>query len=363
MTVPITISSIRRLTANPPTKRTEFRDSSLLGFLVRHSPSGHIAYYAQLRRGKRVRIGVHPAVTATQARDAARKLLSAETLGQYRDRPRVRFGDFVREHYEPWCRAHLKDPEAQLKRLEHNWSHLNDHLLVEVTTADVMAWRSRSRAKPATINRTVNVLRSVMSRATEAGFIDANPLTGLGVMKVDQNRPPRALTPDERSRFLAAVHARRDHMRALVLFLYWTACRRGEAFSLTWDGVDFDQKQVVIRAESNKSGRTRVVPLNSTLITELKAWRLRTRGELVFPGRFGERLHTVKRSWTTICHEAGIERFRLHDLRADAVSRMVAAGVPLPLVARIVGHSDIQTTNRYYTAFSDEAMREAVSAL
>ena len=84
MTVPITISFIRRLTANPPTKRTEFRDSSLLGFLVRHSPSGHIAYYAQLRRGKRVRIGVHPAVTATQARDAVRKLLSAETLASIR---------------------------------------------------------------------------------------------------------------------------------------------------------------------------------------------------------------------------------------------------------------------------------------
>ena len=300
MTVSITTSFIKGLAANPPTQRTEHRDSSMRGFLVRHSPSGHIAYYVQLRRSKRVRIGVHPAVTATQARDAARKLLSAEVLGQYQDRPRVRLRDFVREYYDSWCRAHIKGPEVQLKRLEHNWSHLNDRLLSEVTRADVIAWRSRSDAKPATINRSVNVLRSVMSRATEAGFIDANPLTGLGVMKVDQNRPPRALTPDERSRFLAAVHARKDHMRALVLFLYWTACRRGEAFSLTWDCVDFDRRQVIIRAESNKSGRTRVVPLNPTLVTELKAWRLRTRGELVFPGRFGERMHTVKCAWSTV---------------------------------------------------------------
>ena len=89
MTVSITTSFIKSLATNQPTQRTEHRDSSIRGFLVRHSPSGHIAYYAQLRRAKRVRIGSHPTVTAAQARDAARKLISAETLGQYQDRPRV----------------------------------------------------------------------------------------------------------------------------------------------------------------------------------------------------------------------------------------------------------------------------------
>ncbi len=188
MTGSITTSFVKGIAAKPPPRRTEHRDSSLHGFLVRISLAGHVAYYVRFRRSKRIRIGVHPAITVAQAWDAAKKLLSAEALGQYQDRPRIRFRDFVREYYAPWCCAHLEDPEAQLKRLAHNWSHLNDRLLSGVTRADVMAWRSKSGARPATINRTVDVLRSVMSRATEAGFIDANPLAGLGMMKVDQNR-------------------------------------------------------------------------------------------------------------------------------------------------------------------------------
>lgn len=51
--------------------------------------------------------------------------------------------------------------------------------------------------------------------------------------------------------------------------------------------------------------------------------------------------------WYRVRREAGIEDVRLHDLRHTVASQAAINGVPLPVVARLLGHSDVAMTMRY----------------
>ncbi len=61
----------------------------------------------------------------------------------------------------------------------------------------------------------------------------------------------------------------------------------------------------------------------------------------------GTRLANLNASWQIVRREAGIEDVRLHDLRHSFASRVLALGESLPMIARLLGHSQIQTTARY----------------
>jgi len=373
----IATSFVKGLAANPPDRAKDFRDSSLTGFLVRAYPSGQVSYYAQVGRARRLKIGDHPAITVGEAREAARKVLAALTLDQLpgpRKRPRMRLGDFIQGPYRDWAEANLKRYQDQFDRLNLCWRHLYDRYLDEICRHDIERWSSKKRAhhKPSTINRNVTAIRSVMARATEWEFIEQNPLTGMKFLRVDKQRPPRMLSGAERARFLEAVRDRRDHMRSLILFLYYTGCRRGEAFQLEWADVDFERGLVVIRGDTTKTGSTRTIPLGCELRDELQFWRQFTlvrqlhsgiRSDLVFPGPTGKPLGTVKHAWRSLCRDAEVSDFQLRDLRADACSRLVNGGIPLASAQKLLGHSSPVTTMRHYARIEETALREAVEVL
>ena len=127
-----------------------------------------------------------------------------------------------------------------------------------------------------------------------------------------------------------------------------TGLRRGEAFSLKWENVNFERKSLVVVGSTAKSGHTRHVPLNTESITILREWFEKTESELVFPSTVTKRkLVTVQKVWAPLMRRAGIERFRFHDLRHTFASKLVMAGVDLYTVKELMGHSTIQMTERY----------------
>ncbi|HKF95733.1 MAG TPA: tyrosine-type recombinase/integrase, partial [Gammaproteobacteria bacterium] len=95
-------------------------------------------------------------------------------------------------------------------------------------------------------------------------------------------------------------------------------------------------------------GQTRHIPLNAEALNVLRQWRNQTKAEgLVFPGKHGNRLDNVRKSWASVLDAAYITGFRWHDLRHDFASKLVMAGVPLNTVRDLLGHADLATTLRY----------------
>ena len=129
----------------------------------------------------------------------------------------------------------------------------------------------------------------------------------------------------------------------MIRLLLLTGCRRGEIVRLRWSEVQGD----MLMLADSKTG-PRKVPLNSQAQRILER---QPRGEspFVFPSpRDPSRpRHPDLNLWYRVRKEAGIEDVRLHDLRHTVASHAVMNGVPVPVVSRLLGHSNVRMTLRY----------------
>ena len=402
----------------PATTAYDVRDTAIAGFLLRvqpkslKSPQGRKAWFYQYRtpQGKqtRIKLGDFPGLSADAARSiameratevgkgidlVARKRAEKEEGARARQRTLRAFLD---NRYEPWAKAHLKSAVFQLARLRSDFASWLERPMYELNLFAIEGMRQRWKkagAQPRSINRDIQRLQSVLSRAVEWHVLEKHPIAGLKPLKADKTGRVRFLTGDEeaalrtalsgreeklrqaRSRFNAWRIARGkkplpdregdllDHLRPLVQVALNTGLRRGELLGLTWGAVDFPGKMLTVTAATAKSGHTRRVPLNREALDTLTAWHERQgkpKGEvLVFPGQEGERMTRVDTSWASLMKAAGLKNFRLHDCRHHFASKLVQAGVDLYTVKELLGHSEIAMTERY-SHLAPDNLRAAV---
>lgn len=374
------------------------RDTEVKGFLLKVSPSGGMVYYLDYRtlNGKRksYRIGGAGNLTPIQARDVAEQLSADVAHGKdiQAEKQEVRekaaleryttLEGFLDLKYGPWAECELKSGKDTVSRLRYNFSHLLKRPLTEITPWVIEKWRSEQiktlKAKP-TINRDVATLKAALSKAVTWKIIDANPLTEVKPVKTDTKGKVRYLSENEESQIrntLAARDERKkverengnrwrrerdyeelpslegkvyaDHITPMVLLTLNTGIRRGEAFDLTWEHINFKTRVLTVEGETAKSSQTRHLPLNDEALSVLSAWRAQgVGGALVFPGKNGGRLDNVRKAWAGVLTDAGIQDFRWHDLRHTFASNLVMKGIPLNTVRELLGHADLTTTLRY----------------
>jgi integrase len=227
--------------------------------------------------------------------------------------------------------------------------------------------------KPKTETRpiTVGVLRNhrvalsaCWSAAIDRGFATTNPWRRVRLAKTEQF-PARLLTRGEVARIVARVRA---DIRPMIEFLAETGLRLGEAQALTWQRVESKSKlkfnQILVAR--SKSGRTRTVPCSARareiLATLWDGHVAKATGpDYVFP-HFNR--HHVWRLFKDACLAAGIGyRVRVHDLRHYVGTSLAQAGVPIPTIMGILGHSQISTTQRYAAHLPGDAAAAAFAAL
>jgi integrase len=180
------------------------------------------------------------------------------------------------------------------------------------------------------------IVKAVMNWAVSEGYLDASPLAKLRRRKIA--RRGRILSPDERGRILAAVSpAFRDFLRVLEQ----TGFRPfSEVARLAAADVDFGQGRAVLKKHKNAGkGKQRVIYFPAALLTrlaELAAERptgplLRNRlGNKWTPSNVGHYLERV---------EVGLEPFVCYDFRHSYVTDALTKGVPVEVVAELVGTS------------------------
>jgi integrase len=191
------------------------------------------------------------------------------------------------------------------------------------------------------------------------GYLAVNPANKVKLFSEKDNLKERVLTEGEELRLLDASPA---HMRPIILCGLHTGMRRGEILDLHWDHVDFDRRE--IRVDRTKSGKTRFININGTLLSLLRRQRMEDpKSELVFPSfRTGQPFVEVGKAFRRACKTASITGLRFHDLRHTFASRLVARGVDIITVKELLGHSSVRITERY-THSQNEQRRQAVRKL
>ena len=184
-----------------------------------------------------------------------------------------------------------------------------------------------------------------MTFAAASGHIDANPARG-----VIKNRRPaftRFLSREEIGRLHRVLDGQTGKSRRqqadIIRLLLLTGCRRSEIVQLRRSEV---HDEYLVLADS-KAGPRRV-PLNSQARRILER-QTRDGSQFVFPSPLDPSRPRSPdlRLWYRVRREAGIEDVRLHDLRHTHASHAVMNGVPVPVVSRLLGHSNVRMTLRY----------------
>ena len=328
-------------------------DSAVPGLGVRVRPSGGKSYVL-LRQSaggsRRVSLGpVSARKIGDVRRDCHARKAEPEGPAPPLRRPVPSFAEFVAGQWKRACFERYKPSTRRSVRSALSARLLpafGPKLLDRIAPPDVRRWFDAfSRTAPGNANYSLRLFRQIMNFAIACGHIERNPTHA-----IKRNRRPaltRFLSTGEIDR-LHRVLERQDgrggrEQADIIRLLLLTGCRRSEIVRLRWSEVGGDALMLV----DSKTG-PRKVPLNSQARRILER-QPRKGSPFVFPSpRDPSRPRGREIGlWYRVRRDAGLDDCRLHDLRHTFTSHAVLRGVPLPVVARLLGHSSPQMTLRY----------------
>ncbi|MEO7221115.1 MAG: site-specific integrase [Devosia sp.] len=243
--------------------------------------------------------------------------------------------------------------------------------------------------RPAQANRTVAIIGSMFGFASKRGLCDSDQNPARGIDKYKQEGRERFLSIQELERLGAAIrvaetigvpwqidvtkktkHLRKEgretligkHAAAALRLLIFTGARLREVLHLKWEHIDFDRGLLVL--PDSKTGKKTIV-LNAPALAVLES--LPRIGAFVIAGESADTddekpRADLKRPWALVTRQAGLRGLRIHDLRHNFAAFGAGGGMGLPIIGKLLGHSQPQTTARYAHLDADP-LRRASNAI
>ena len=348
-----TLTETRIRALRPRKSAYDTRDSKLGGFGLRVLPSGRKGFFVHCQhRGERVWKIVGDAATmdVREARSRATAILAAIRRGD--DVPRETGEGLFEAVAETVFRRHERVWKP--RTLYVNRCYLRNQLLprfagrriADIGRDDVRNWFASLRATPVAADRSMPVLSVIMREAEAMGHRPEGSNPCRGIRRYRRKGRERFLSDEEIRRMSATLSAhanRRPGQVAAIRLLLLTGCRRSEILTLRRS----DYREGHLFLPDSKTG-PRNVPLNAGARRILER-QPECGSAFVFPSpRDPARPRGLNLPlWYRVRQEAGIEDVRLHDLRHTLASHAVMNGVPVPVVSRLLGHSNVRMTLRY----------------
>lgn len=386
-------------------------DAEVKGFGLRITPGGAKSFILDYRtqgRQRRITLGAWPDWTVAAARDTAKAMKREVDLGNdpMGERQAQRDAATVLEMWERYSREHLpKKAERSQADERMMWDKIilprfGKMKVALITHDDVDALHrdiTEIRGTPIRANRTVEVLRKAFNLAIRWKWREDNPASG--VRRNQEEKRHRYLNRAEIAALAQALNSHSEPMSAnAIKLLMLTGARRGEVLGATWEMFDLENGVWTKPSSHTKQRKLHRVPLSGPavqLLTEMKAAaqaKAEAEGQppspYVFPGSTGKPLTEIKRTWASVCRKAGLgaevptldargkalldrkgnpkttfqPNVRIHDIRHSFASILVSAGASLPLIGQMLGHTQVQTTQRYAHLF-DDPLRQAAETV
>ena len=346
-------------------------DAEISGFGVRIMPSGVKSFCVEYRphgggRGvakKRLTLGRYGAMTVEQGRQAALTAL-AERAEKSRQRAALTVADLID--------AFLEDHVARLKpKTREGYSAALTKLrkahggikAASLTREHVAALHRGMCDIPYQANWMLAAISKLYAWASEHGRLpEDHPNPARRIPRYKEHARERFLTGGE---FAKLGHALRtapiDPYAGTAIFsLILTGARVNEILHARWSWLDTERG--LLNLPDLKTGKKSIF-LNAPALVILARLPRLEGTPFIFPGRKkGEPLSRIGRPWATIKQAAGLDGLRLHDLRHSFASIGAGASMGLPVIGKLLGHSQPQTTARY-AHLADDPARQAVETI
>jgi integrase len=386
----------------PPDKDRAFLwDDALAGFGVAAFPNGRKVYVVQYRqngRSRRFSIGAHGRLTPDEARSQAKGLLGAAEIGAdpIQERQAARAVRTFREIANEYMSLHVK-PKRGARTAKEYQRLLDLHLLPligskrvpDLKRADVTRLHSGMVETPRAANHCLALVSAIWNWAARRDDVVAVANPARGIERYPEQGRERYLRPEELARLGDALreaetvgivwnvddegskakHAPRPENRRTVLdpyavaairLLILTGARLREILDAQWSQVDLE-RGVLFLAKS-KTGR-KPLYLSAAAQTVLAAIpKVKGNLHIIAGTKPGAPRADLKKPWEAVKRAADIDGVRLHDLRHSFASVGAGASFGLPIIGKLLGHSQPATTARYAHLDADP-VRRAVEAI
>ncbi|MDP7098064.1 MAG: site-specific integrase [Rhodospirillales bacterium] len=238
--------------------------------------------------------------------------------------------------------------------------------VTDVTHSDVARLHHSLRGTPYQANRVLAVMSKMFNWAEPKGYRESGSNPCRHVEKNPEKGRERFLSEEELVR-LADVLNEAEHegnespyITAAVRLLIFTGARRGEILNLEWSHVDF--KQAMLLLPDSKTGKKTIYLSPPALEVLANIPRLESNPFVICGNKPGEHLVNLTKPWRRIRKRAGLEDVRIHDLRHSFASVAASGGLSLPMIGKLLGHTQAATTERYAHLAADpiRAANEAI---
>ncbi len=407
----ITKRAVDALRCAPGRDRVFLWDEHLSGFGVAAMPSGakvYVAQYRQAGRSRRIKLGEHGRLTPDEARSLAKEVLCAveggkDPIEERRTRLTVRSfkevaEDYLRLHVAAKRKARTHEEyERQLKL--HIVPAIGSKPITSVSKKDIAQLHAGMADTPGAANRCLSLIDAVWNWAVRRGEINGLRSPSQGLDRNPEHSRERYLTPDElrrlgramreaettglpwvvdetgpKAKHLPKVNRTRiidPYAVAAIRLLMLTGARLREILEARWDYIDWDRGLMFL--PDSKTGR-KILYLSAVALNILEDLPKVAGNPHIIPGSSkGAARADLKRPWAAIVRAAGLLKpveksiptdndrlqkkrkriseaqpgVRLHDLRHTFAATGVGSSLGLPVIGKLLGHSQASTTQRY----------------
>jgi integrase len=376
----------RFVTALPPGEMYWDDDPKATGFGIRSYPGGSRSFFIDYRlagRQRRYTIGPFPRWSVAAAREEAKALRKQidrgiDPAGNKRER---RTAPSVQDLIDRYVEDHLPRKTGAGPRLNDEkrmLAEIGDKLGRHSKVADIhggdiadMHRRITESGRPVRANRILAVCSKMFSLALvpKAGETLAwrNAVQGNPCKGIERNHE------EGRERFFSQAEltaigdalanypgAAADCVRLVML----TGARPAEAMKAQWEEFDKEPGYWIKPSAHVKQRKVHKLPLSPAAIELVDRLRKKRKGKWVFPGdKPGEHLAALWHVWHFVRKEAGLGKdARAYDLRHTFASVGAGGGLSLPIIGRLLGHTQPRTTQRY-AHLADDPLREAAEKI
>ena len=372
----LTQSRVSEATCPSNKKRADWFDTDCKGLVLEARITGgktfHLRYQDSRGRTRQLSLADANDVTLSQARALADKARNQIAMGEDPKEQRAiakavpTFAAFIEERYLPYVKGYKKSWDS-------DQSYLSNHVLPafgkkymdEVTKQEVISFHHGIRAKgyaEGTANRILILLRYAFNLADKWGIagVRVNPTKDVPLFEDHAGKKERYLSKEEAQRIFEAVRRSENPvLQHIVPMLILTGARKREVLDARWEDFDLERRQW--RIPTTKSGRPRHVPLSDGVLQMLTSLPHHEKGWIFANPKTGKPFVSVFISWNTARKLAGLADVRMHDLRHSFASFLVNAGRTLYEVQKILGHTQVKTTQRY-AHLSHDTLLDAANA-
>lgn len=390
----------RRALATLPavTRPSIFYDNDLTGFGLKASPTGALSYIVEYRPGaggrsvskRRMVIGTPKNLTPEKARTQASGILARVRLGEdpAAERSNARKAETVSDLLSSFMDDHIR-AKRKARTAKLFQGYVDNHIVPalgarkapSVTRADIeRLHKAIGKTHPVTANRVLALIAAAYAYGLRSGHLTermANPVSGIerfreqvrerflsesellrlgeaireaetvGVPWIKQSKSKHAPKPENRVTNIGL------HAAAALRLLIFTGARLREVLDLQWDHVDL-QRGLLFLPDSKTGKKTIVLGMAALAVLE----NLPRVGKFVIAGTDNDKPRAdLQRPWELVSKRANLAGLRLHDLRHSFASVGAGSGFGLPVIGKLLGHSNSKTTERYAHLAADPLRR------